>query len=89
MALQCDWPCWEITNCKKSHECIARSKPETPCWEIAQEMFDYRHVMQICVDCIVRLLKSEGAVLSQKEIQSIMVNKANCGLTREDCLAVF
>lgn len=89
MALQCDWPCWEIMNCKDSDECLARFRQDTPCWEIAKEMCDYRHIMQICVDCIVYMLKGKNTVLSKNEIQSIMVQKANCVLTRDECQTTF
>ncbi len=89
MREKCDWPCWEIMNCDESKKCPAKARPDTPCWEIAREQSDYRFILQVCIDCIVHLLKGERAVLTQKEIQSIMVNKASCGLTREDSLAVF
>jgi len=89
MGEKCDWPCWEIMGCDVSKKCPAKFRPETPCWEIAREMSDYRHILQICSDCIVRVLKGENTVLSKNEIQSIMVSKANCLLTREECLVTF
>ena len=89
MDLQCDWPCWEIMNCDNSKKCRAKIHPETPCWEIAREMSDYRHVMQICPDCIVHMLKGKNSSLSHKERQSIMVQKANNILTMDECLAAF
>jgi len=76
-------------NCEESKKCPAKTRPDTPCWEIARELSDYRYILQICTDCIVHLLKGEHAVLSQKEIQSIMVKKANCGLTRDECITLY
>ena len=69
--------------------CLARFRQDTPCWEIAKEKSDYRHIMQICVDCIVYMLKGKNTVLSKNEIQSIMVQKANCVLTRDECQTTF
>ena len=89
MGEKCDWPCWEIMNCNASKKCLAKTRPQTPCWEIAREKSDYRHILQICADCIVHMLKGENTVLSKNEIQSIMVQKANCILTSEDCLVTY
>jgi hypothetical protein len=89
MGEKCDWPCWEIMGCEESKKCPAKNRPETPCWEIAREMSDYRYILQICVDCIVHMLKGDKTVLSKHEIQSIMVSKANCVLTSEDCIVNF
>lgn len=85
MGEKCDWPCWEIMNCDESKKCPAKLRPETPCWEIARENSDYRYVLQVCVDCIVHVLKGEKDTLSKNDIQSIMVQKANCVLTSGDC----
>ena len=88
MSIKCDWPCWEIMNCDKSQKCLAKTRLDTPCWDIAREKSDYRFILEICVDCIVHILKGENAVLKKKEIQSIMTNKANCILTSDECLAI-
>ena len=88
MGEKCDWPCWEIMNCDASRECPAKTRAETPCWEIAREQSDYRYILQICVDCIVHVLKGENSVLSKKERQSIMVQKANCVLTSDEYFVV-
>jgi hypothetical protein len=84
MGQKCEWPCWEIMNCEASKECPAKTRPETPCWEIARDINDYRHALQVCPDCIVHILKGENKVLSNKEIQTIMLQKSNCVLTSED-----
>jgi len=84
MGGKCDWPCWEIMNCDESKKCPAKNRPETPCWEIAKEKNDYRYCLQVCVDCIVHILKRENTVLSKNEMQSIMVNKVNCYLQKEN-----
>lgn len=81
---KCDWPCWEIMNCNESKECPARANPEIPCWEIARAASDYRHVLQVCPDCIVYILKGENKRLNNNEVQTIMLQKANCVLTSEE-----
>jgi hypothetical protein len=78
MGEKCDWPCWKIMNCDSANKCPAKSRPETPCWEIAGELNDYRTAMDICKDCIVHMLKAENSVLSEHEMQSIMSHKTNC-----------
>ena len=65
-------------NCDESQDCMARCHPETPCWEIASELNDYRHAMDICRDCIVYMLKVENSILSEQEMNSIMTNRAKC-----------
>ena len=88
-ANKCDWPCWEIMNCAETRKCPAKMRPETPCWEIARENSDYRYILQICTDCIVHMLKGQKTVLSKNEMQNIMLHKANCVLTSEECLGNY
>jgi len=80
MGEKCNWPCWEIMNCDNAQDCPAKSSPETPCWEIASELNDYRSAMDICKDCVVHMLKAEDSILSEQEMQSIMKHKTNCAL---------
>lgn len=80
MGKNCDWPCWKIMNCDTAQECPAKSRPETPCWEIASELNDYRNVLDICKDCIVHMLKVNNDVLTKKEMQAIMDHKLSCVL---------
>jgi len=89
MGEKVDWRCWEVMNCDKSKKCPAKTHPDTPCWEIAREKSDYRYILQICIDCIVHILKGENTTLSKNEIQSIMVNKENCALTSGECLVRY
>ena len=89
MVEKCDWSCWEIMNCDESKKCPAKTRPQTPCWEIAREKGDYRSILKICADCIVHVLKGENPVLSKNEVQSIMVQKANCILTSDECLVTY
>ena len=80
MGENCDWPCWKIMNCDTAKNCPAKKYPDTPCWEIASELNDYRTVMDICNDCVVHMLKTENSALSKQEMQSIMNQKTNCAL---------
>jgi hypothetical protein len=89
MGEKCDWPCWEIMKCDESKKCLAKTRPETPCWDLAREKSDYRYILQICVDCIVHVLKGKNTDLSKNEIQSIMVNKANCALINDECMVTY
>ena len=89
MGENCDWPCWKIMNCAAGQKCPAKSRPETPCWELAREKGDYRFILQICVDCIVHILKGKNTALSKNEIRSIMLYKANSTLTSEECLVRY
>ena len=66
--------CWEIMNCDNL-DCLARSEPETPCWEIAKRIGDYRDVSNTCRDCVVYLLQKNPSVLSKKELQNILRQK--------------
>jgi hypothetical protein len=80
MGENCNWPCWKIMNCDASQKCPAKIHPETPCWEIASRLNDYRTAMDICHDCVVYMLKSDNSDLSRQEIQSIMDQRTSCAL---------
>ena len=83
-----DMKCWEIINCDKL-DCLARSEPKTPCWEIAKNVESYRKVFNTCRDCIVYLIHTETSVLSKKEIQEILKNRGkydNPGMGYLDCI---
>ncbi|MBW2506966.1 MAG: hypothetical protein JRD19_07875 [Deltaproteobacteria bacterium] len=67
-------------NCDASHECAAKSRPDTPCWDIAAELHDYRHALDICKDCIVHMLKADDSILTRQEMEAILTHKANCGM---------
>ena len=66
-----DLKCWEIINCDHL-DCLARSEPDTPCWEIGKRAESFRDVSNTCRDCIVYLLQKETSVLSKKEIQEVL-----------------
>jgi hypothetical protein len=66
--------CWEIMSCDNL-DCPARLEPETPCWEIAKRVEDYRNVSNTCQDCIVYILKKEASVLDKKELYLILSRK--------------
>ena len=69
-----NFKCWEIMNCDDL-DCPARREPETPCWEIAKRIQDFRNVSNTCKDCVVYLLKGETSVLSKEELQNIIKQK--------------
>jgi hypothetical protein len=58
-------PCWEIIGCDTSKKCQAKERPDIPCWEVAYYADDYRRHFNVCQDCIVHVLKTNGlAILS-------------------------
>ena len=73
-----DSKCWEIINCDNL-DCLARSEPETPCWEIAKRVGAFRDVSNTCRDCIVYLFHKENSVLSKKEILEILRHRGYSG----------
>ncbi|MBW2505582.1 MAG: hypothetical protein JRD19_00760 [Deltaproteobacteria bacterium] len=70
-------------KCEGTEDCPARKRPDLNCWEIANEMDDYRKAFNICKDCIVYMLKAENTVLSKQDVQNIMNQKSNCALQLE------
>ena len=74
------WHCWEIMNCEESEDCLARKQPETPCWELVNEVGDYRSFCNICQDCIVYVLKQNMMLLSKKQKETLFVKKMKCTL---------
>jgi hypothetical protein len=71
MVSNSNYKCWEIMNCDDL-DCPARREPETPCWEIAKRIEDFRYVSNTCKDCVVYLLKEETSILSKKDLQNII-----------------
>lgn len=79
------WPCWKITGCTKKDQCPAGQQEGKECWEVANEMDDYRASMKICEDCLVYLSKGDNSVLTPEEIETIMAKKGVCVLASK-CL---
>jgi len=74
-------PCWEITKCEGTDDCPARLATDTPCWEIARDLDDYRNAMNVCGDCLVYVSKHDGCPgLSTEEINLIFEKKGVCTL---------
>ncbi|MBU0682643.1 MAG: hypothetical protein KKD73_14600 [Proteobacteria bacterium] len=74
------WHCWTITGCQKKDICPAGQKLEKECWEIVQEMEDFRSSMHVCEDCLVYISKAKSSILSEEEIVEIMKKKGVCAL---------
>lgn len=77
--------CWEITNCEGTDTCLARQEPETPCWEIASELDDYRSNLNVCKDCFVFI--SGNSILPDQEIQDILRKRGVCAFVSKCPLA--
>ncbi len=83
-----NYKCWEIMNCDNLN-CPARREPETPCWEIAKRVEDYRNVSNTCKDCIVYILKEKTSVLGKKELHLIIKQRGlfkNIGTGHQVCV---
>jgi hypothetical protein len=74
MNYRTDIRCWEIIKCDKQ-DCPARHEPETPCWEIAKREGAYKAISNICIDCIVYVLKEKTDFLGRKEKKKILSQK--------------
>jgi hypothetical protein len=77
-------PCWKITGCQKQNNCPAIMQPDTPCWELAKELKDYRSAYDVCNDCLVYLSKQKNSSLTELEIKNILNNKIDCVIS-ENC----
>ena len=84
MGSRSEWFCWEIMLCDNPDACPAKKNPQKPCWEIASELADYRHALNVCRDCIVHIIRVGSPALSNQEIMEIMKNKAKRTLVDED-----
>ena len=69
-----DLKCWELINCDHL-ECLARSEPETPCWQLAKRGGSFRDFSNTCSDCIVCLLQRDASVFSKKEIRELLSHR--------------
>jgi hypothetical protein len=67
-------------GCDGTEECPARKNIDIPCWEFVKEIDDYRRIFDICIDCIVYIIKKEKCTLSEVEIKNIMKKKNICVL---------
>ena len=76
MSMYSESKCWEIIGCDHL-DCLARSEPDNPCWQIAKRVGAFRNISNTCRDCIVYLLKNDGVVADRKEIEEILNNRTN------------
>jgi hypothetical protein len=79
--------CWEILNCDNL-TCLARQEPETPCWEIAKRVEDYRSISNTCRDCIIYLSKESAPYSSKHKINNIIFKRGRLSgkyLSRKFC----
>jgi hypothetical protein len=72
MGSRSDWLCWEIIHCENADDCPARKNPQKECWEMARESCNDKYALNICVDCIVYLIKTGNPLLSNQEIIEII-----------------
>ena len=70
--------CWEIMQCEMEKECPAKDHPEMACWELADQVGDYRNFCRICRDCIVYILKKTPTALTESEKKAILERRAAC-----------
>ena len=77
--------CWQITHCGNEGSCLAwkQGLESRPCWEVAQELDDYRSALNVCTDCIVFILKENSAALNNEEVQKTMGRKIECVLASQ------
>ena len=83
MSVNSQYTCWEIMQCG-NQRCAARIQRNTPCWEIASKLDDYRTALNVCSDCIVYLSCHKNSSLSAKEIDEILKQKGVC-ILRDRC----
>ena len=76
MGSRSDWFCWEIMQCKSPENFPAKKNPEKPCWEIASEFGSDMHILYVCKDCIVRMVKENNPLLSNQELFEILKIRA-------------
>ena len=82
------YKCWEIMNCDNL-DCLARQEPETPCWEIAKRVEDYRSVSNTCRDCIVYLFKESVSFSNRHNIKDFISRRGlveNAALGNQRCV---
>ena len=74
--------CWQITRCGSEDNCLAwkQGREHRPCWDVVQELNDYRSALNVCNDCIVFISKEPNAALSEAEVREIMGRKIECVL---------
>ena len=85
MMAQDEWRCWQITQCGSEESCLAwrQGLEDRPCWEVAQELDDYRSALNVCKDCIVFVSKENTAALSEEEVREILERKVECVLATQ------
>ena len=85
MMIQDEWHCWQITLCGREANCLAwkQGLGNEPCWEVVQELDDYRSALNVCKDCIVFISKENSAALSEEEAREIMERKIECMLATQ------
>ncbi|MDA8417559.1 MAG: hypothetical protein M0Z90_00850 [Desulfobacteraceae bacterium] len=80
MAAMKELPCWTIMNCE-NHTCAARLFPGRECWEVVQELEDYRAEFNVCSDCLVYVLKT-GLLPLPPQYLNQLASGHHCPLAR-------
>lgn len=71
MSLSKNLNCWEIIECKESANCQAKQFPDVPCWEIEQVCNNRHSILDVCLECIVYIVKADEPVLTESELLEI------------------
>jgi len=64
--------CWEIMQCSGSENCPSRLFPDVPCWEIAKIIGTSNYMLDVCLDCIVYIVKANEPILTESELEEIV-----------------
>lgn len=58
-------------QCSGSENCPSRLFPGLPCWEIAKNLGTSHYVLDVCLDCIVYIIKANEPILTENELVEI------------------
>jgi hypothetical protein len=74
--------CWEIMQCSESESCPARLYPDINCWEIAEILGASQSILSVCEDCLVYIVKANGQILTDGELEEIFEYRELSRLSR-------
>ena len=67
--------CWEIMQCDDEQLCPVRKNKLDQCWQFMKEHNQFQCQYGLCKDCIVYLCNNENTILTDWEIERIMIRR--------------
>jgi len=67
--------CWDIMQCDEESPCPVKEQKIKRCWDWMREHDQFQCQYGLCYECIVYLCNNENTILSEREIEQVMIRR--------------